>query len=268
MLRTARCFLILATAGTLAPAHPGTEVAINDLTEIINTSPASAELHVRRALCYVEHTRWEEALADLNRAETIAPRLSELPLAWAEYHLARRDYRAAIGTLSPILQRQPDDPAARLLRARAFVLNDNSSAALVDFRAALAAIPEPKPELWLEANALISEPAAALADLNAGITRLGPAPGLVERALTLELSLHRTDAALARLAGLAATAERPELFLKRRGDLLTSLSRRTEARAAYAAALTALGRLPDWLRAGEPTRLLTAQLTALITPSS
>ncbi len=264
VLFLAACFALL----TPARAHPGTDIAITDLSALIATAPASADLHLRRALCYVEHARWSEADADLALAAKLEPAHPDLPLAHAEFHLARHDYPTAIRTLDPVLQAQPRNPAARILRARAFALNNNSRAALADFRAALAALPEPKPELWLEANALIADPAAALADLDAGIARIGPAPALVERALTIELSLHRADAPLARLAQLAATAERPELFLKRRGDLLASLGRTAEAHAAYTAALASLGRLPDWLRTSEPTRLLTAQLTALVTRSS
>lgn len=272
MPRSTRSILLLFAAGfallTFARAHPGTEVAIADLTALIATAPASADLHLRRALCYVEHERWPEADADLALAAKLEPTHAGLPLAHAEYQLARRDYPAAIRTLDPVLKSQPNAPAPLILRARAFALNNNAPAAFADFRIALAALPEPKPELWLEANALIADPVVALADLEIGIARIGPAPALVERALTLELTLHRSDAALARLTQLAATAERPELFLKRRGDLLASLGRPAEARAAYTAALAALARLPDWLRASEPTRLLTAQLSALVTPSS
>jgi tetratricopeptide (TPR) repeat protein len=264
--------LLLATAilfaALSARAHPGTDVAIADLTALIAAAPASAELHVRRALCYIEHACWSEAETDLTLAAELDPTHSGLPLARAEYHLARHEFLAAIRTLDPVLQAQPRDPAARILRARAFALSRDHRSALADFRVALANLPEPKPELWLEANSLIATPADALADLDVGIARLGAVPALVERALAFELQLHRNDAALARLAQLAATAERPELFLKRCGDLLTSLGRLTEARAAYADALTALNRLPEWLRASEPTKLLAAQLSALMSPST
>ncbi len=266
-LRSLLFVIAILFAALPTRAHPGTDVAIADLTALIAAAPAGAELHVRRALCYVEHARWSDAESDLALATLIEPTHPDIPLARAEYHLARREFPAAIRALDPSLQARPDDPAARILRGRAFALGHDTRSALADFRVALAHLPEPKPELWLEANALISAPAAALADLDVGIARLGPAPALVERALALELRLHRHDAALNRLARLAATAERPELFLKRRGDLLVSLGRTAEARAAYAAALAALDRLPGWLRASEPTRVLAAQLTALVAPS-
>ena len=74
------------------------------------------------------------------------------------------------------------------------------------------------------------------------------------------MQLGRPDAALARLGRLAAAAERPKIFLKRRGDRLVSLGSAAEARAAYTEALAAVGRLPAWIRNDEPTRLLIAQL--------
>ena len=268
MHRTALRLVLLALFSAVARAHPGTEVAIEDLTELIRAAPATAELHVRRALCYVEHARWAEAQADLDRAAAITPRLPDLALARAEYHAARGEFAAAISALEPAVRERPKDPALLTVRARALAALGRRVEAAADFRCALAALPEPKPELWLEANRVIADPAAALADLDLGIRRLGPAPGLVERALELELALHRTDAALARLARLALTAERPEFFLKRQGDILRASGRATEARTAYGAALAAIGRLPDWLRASESTQALLAQLSVLINAST
>ncbi len=179
------------------------------------------------------------------------------------FHLARGDGPAAIRALDPLFRGSPGDPATLVLSARTKRLAGETPAALIDFTAALAGLREPKPELWLEANALHNNHAAALADIELALTRIGPAPTLVARALDLDLQLRRPDAALSRLGRLAATAERPEIFLKRRGDLLISLGRAGEARAAYAEALAAVGRLPAWIRTDEPTRLFIAQLTAL-----
>jgi|GEM_PF-2783990 len=257
---------VLASSCTLL-AHPGTDVAIIDLTALIASTPNSADLYVRRASCYVEHQRWSEAAADLAQAEIIAPQHPDLALARAEYFLARDDPVASISALESHIASRPLDPAARVIRARAYARNRDARSALADFQIALLHIPEPKPELWLEANALIAEPIAALLDLEAAIERLGPAPALEERALNLELQLKRTDAAVQRLILLSARAERPETYHQRRGDILTQAKRPAEARRAYADALASIARLPDWLRTSEPTQNLIAQLTALATSS-
>ena len=265
--------LLVASATWLAAncaallAHPGTDVAINDLSALIASAPDSADLYLRRASCYVDHQRWSEASADLTHAGTIAPEHPDLALARAEYFLARDEPLASISALGSHIASRPDDPAARVIRARAYARNGDPRAALTDFQIALLNIPEPKPELWLEANALIAEPAAALLDLETGIARLGPAPALEERALNLELQLKLTDAAVQRLILLSTHAERPETYHQRRGDILTQAKRPAEARRAYAEALAAIARLPDWLRTSEPTQNLTTQLTALATSS-
>lgn len=269
-----RCPRLFATFSGLlaiaccAAAHPGTEVAITDLTALIDSAPGSAELHLRRAACFVEHQRWSEAAADLDRAAQLEPMHRGLALARAEFFLARHEPTAAIRVLDPLLTQNPHVSAARILRARARALAGDAVGARADFQDALTHLSEPKPELWLEANALITPIAAALDDLDRGITRLGPVPALIDRALGLEIQLGRTGAAAARLTTLAATAERPELYHKRRGDLLAAAGRADEARTAYADALAAITRLPEWLRVSAATRDLATLLTNLTTPSS
>ena len=250
-----------------AAAHPGTDVAINDLTALIDSAPSSAELHLRRAACFVEHQRWSEAAADLERAVSLEPAHPGLPVARATFFLARGESTAAIATLDAALARTPHAPDARILRARARVLTRDFTGARADFQDALAHLPEAKPELWLEANTLITPSAEALVDLDRGMARLGPVPALVDRALALEIQLGRTQAAAARLVALAATAERPELHHKRRGDLLASAGHAAEARDAYADALAAITRLPEWLRASAATRDLATLLTKLTAQS-
>jgi len=97
-----------------AAAHPGTEVAIIDLTALISAAPGSAELHLRRAACFVEHQRWREAAADLDRAASLEPSHAGLALAGAEFF-------SPAGILP-----QPSDPSihcsrkTRMIPRRAF----------------------------------------------------------------------------------------------------------------------------------------------------
>lgn len=262
-------WLLTATAWLVVShglvAHTGTEVVIVHLTALINSSPESPDLLLRRATCYVEHQRWPEAAADIDHAAKLSPAHPDLALARAEYFLARDEPLASIHALAAHLISHPSDPAARILRARARARSGDTLGAQSDFQLALRNLPKPKPELWLECNAFITEPAAALADLETGLTRLGPVPALEERALQLELQLGRIESALQRLTRLAAHAERPETYHRRRGDILFQANRLSEARRAYADALAAIDRLPDWLRRSEPTQQLIAQLTPLAT---
>jgi predicted Zn-dependent protease len=261
-LVTASAWLVL---GHALMAHPGTDVAIIDLSTLISSSPDSAELRLRRATCYIEHQRWSEAAADIDHAARLSPDHPDLALARAEYFLASNEPLESIKALTTHLVSHPADPAARILRARARARSGDLVGAQSDFQLALRHLPEPKPELWLEANALITDSASALADLETGLTRLGPVPALEERALKLEIQLGRTESALQRLTRLATQAERPETYHRRRGDILVQANRLPEARRAYAEALAAIDRLPDWLRQSEPTQQLIVQLTPLAT---
>ncbi|MEI8089812.1 MAG: tetratricopeptide repeat protein [Opitutaceae bacterium] len=268
-MRALHCWFMLA-AGSLVlsralMAHPGTDVAIIDLTALISSSPDSAELRLRRATCYVEHQSWPEAAADIDYAARLSPDHPDLALARAEYFLARNEPIAAIQALASHLISHPADPAGHILRARARTLSGDNLGAQNDFELALRYLTEPKPELWLEANALITDPIAALAHLEIGLSRLGPVPALEERALKLELQLGRSESAIQRLARLAAHSERPETYHRRRGDILVQANKLPEARRAYADALAAIERLPDWLRRSESTQQLIAQITALVT---
>ena len=100
------------------------------------------------------------------------------------------------------------------------------------------------------------------------MTRIGPAYTLQSRALELEEAHGFTDAALARLKSIAAQSERKEMWLKRRGDLLTRAGRAGEARAAYAEALVAIAKLPSWLRESAATAELVAELARLAPTNS
>ena len=103
----------------------------------------------------------------------------------------------------------------------------------------------------------------AIRSLDEGIARIGSVVTLHLRALALEESLGRIDAAAARLEQLAAESERRESWLKRRGDLFARAGRAVEARAAYSAALAAIDSLPEWLRAAADTQKLATELTRL-----
>ena len=84
----------------------------------------------------------------------------------------------------------------------------------------------------------------AIAALDAGIARLGEASALIEEAAAIEESLQRWDAALARVARLAASAPNPARWLARRGDLAEKAGRAADAAESRRAALAALDALP------------------------
>lgn len=250
-------------------AHPEIDDALARLNPLLAASPNDATLYLARGELYAKHADWPLAEANFLRAAELSPRLPGLDLARGALALATGQLADARAFLDRALSATPDDPTALILRARTLAQLRLPTAALADYAAAFQLLPTLPPELVLERAALYASPADALRSLDEAIARTGPVPALHSRALELELSLGRIDAALARLALLTSTSERRELFHKRRGDILAAAGRPAEARAAYIAALAAISALPAWLAKSPDTARLSTELTRLAaTPPS
>lgn len=262
-----RVFAAAALASATLSAHPEIEAGLARLNAEIAERPADAELYLQRGELYAKHEDWISAEANYLRAAEIAPRHPRLALARGELELAAGRPSAARALLDEALARDPRDAAAHVLRGRAHRALGSDGAAITDFDSALSLLASPPPELFLERASLLP-PAAAIRSLDEGVARLGQVVTLHLRALALEESLGRIDEAAARLGRLAAESERPETWLKRRGDLFARAGRGREARAAYAAAIAAIEKLPDWLRASPDTAHLASELARLTAPSS
>jgi predicted Zn-dependent protease len=255
--------LAVAFAAIRMAAHPETAEARAELDKLITEFPKEAELYVRRAALRVEHEEWTFAETDLRRAQTLEPRSPRVIRGLGALNLARGWFPAAKKYFDTALDLEPRNAETLVLRARANAALGETEAAEADYVAALRLLTSPSPDLYLARAALPVAPARALAAIDEGLARIGPAAPLLERALALELTLGRTDAALQRLDALAATAERKETFLKRRGDILTGAGRAGEARAAYEAALVAIAALPEWLQESPATAQLRTELRRL-----
>jgi len=256
-----RAFVLAAALMPAAlRAHPEIEAALARLNTALAAHPADATLYLERGNLYAKHADALAAEANYLRAAELTPNLPGLARARGALALAARSFREALLHLDRALALDPRDAEACIHRARASVALDLRPAARADLDRALALLPQPGPELFLERAALAPSPAEALRVLDTALARLGPIHILQLRALALEEAAGLTDAALARLAALTAQSERKEIWLKRRGDLLTRAGRAAEARAAYAAARAEIEALPEWLRASPDTHQLLSQL--------
>jgi tetratricopeptide (TPR) repeat protein len=264
IMRASVVFLFLA-AITAARAHPELEAELNRVNALIAALPDEPGFYIDRGDIYASHQDWMPAEANYLRAAelfggTTSPRLDR---ARAAVEVATGRPAAAREKLDRVLQAAPRDAEALLLRVRALAALKADAAALVDMNLALTLVATPTPELYLERAALIADPVAAIRSLDEGIARVGAAPALQLRALALEETSSRIDAALARIDRITDASERKETWLKRRGDLLARAGRKPEARAAYAAALAAIAALPSWLRDSPDLAHLAAELTRL-----
>ncbi|HUR56366.1 MAG TPA: tetratricopeptide repeat protein [Opitutaceae bacterium] len=259
---------MIAAAALPLRAHQEIEDALARLNAAITAAPDDAELYLTRGELYAQHEEFLTAEANYLRAAELSPRLPRLALAQGRLALAQQHLTEARSHLDRALALDPRDAEALIVRARAHFAGGDRGRAIADYTAALALLPQPRPELFLERAAYFPAPADALRSLDEGIARLGPVHTLQRRALALEESLGRIEAALARIDEMMAQTERRETWLKHRGDVLARAGRHAEARAAYALAMAEIAALPDWLRDSPATQQLATELARLGSPAS
>lgn len=240
----------IALCGTLPPrilAHGPIHEQIETVTREIQKRPGDAELYLKRGELHRLHRDWDAALGDYERAARLDPVLSLARPYRGRMLLEANRPEAAKLDLDRFLLERPDDAEALLARARAQAQLGAAKAAATDFKRAIALLPNPGPEPYVElAQALRGAGLAdeALRGLDEGIARLGSIVTLELLAIDLELDLRRYDAALARLDRIAVQSARQETWLARRGEILQRAGRTQEATEAFAAALRAIEALP------------------------
>ncbi|HKC25956.1 MAG TPA: tetratricopeptide repeat protein, partial [Thermoanaerobaculia bacterium] len=260
----AACLALLLAAPVLY-AHGDVHDQIAALTLRLRAEPRNAELLLKRGELHRVHGDVEAALADFRAASAIDPSLEAVDLCAARALLEGKRPTEAAARIERVLARRPGDPEALLIRARAAAALGETERAAQLYPRALDVAPRPDPDLYVEtARALeaAGKGVDALATLERGLARLGAAPSLELAALELELSLARTDAALARLDRLASSSPRPERWLLRRAEILERGGRRAEARAAFGEALRAIEALPLRIRGTRAAAALEASIRA------
>jgi tetratricopeptide (TPR) repeat protein len=243
---------------TTVLAHGDFHVRVAALSTRIEEQP-TADHYLERSRLYRGHGDLAAALADLERAERLDPTRADLGLHRGRLALAAGRPEEAGVPLERVLAETPDHPEANLALARALADLGRSREAATHYGHAIRAAPVPIPAHYLErADALLAagEPGAALSGLDEGLARLGPVAALANRAIEIELAQGRVDAALVRLDRLASLASRQETWLARRAEILEAAGRCAEARAAYAAVLAEVERLPPRRRATPAMRHL------------
>lgn len=261
-MRSAALLLAVVIGVAALQAHPEIAEALERLNVQIKAAPADADLYLERGDLYARHEEWVPAEANFLTAAELAPRHPGVARSRAALALATGQPREARSLLDIAVAGLPRDPLARLLRARTLAALGERAAAVADLDAVLTLVTAPSPDLFLQKAALL-EPVEALRSLEEGIARIGPVVVLHLRAAALEESLGRIDDAARRLDHLATSSERPELWLRRKGDLFTRAARPADAQAAYAAALAATATLPDWLRNSPETVTFVRELSSL-----
>ncbi len=241
--------MLVALAPDRAEAHADLILQIDSVTAEIAKDPANPELYLKRGALRREHSEFDLAFADYNKAEAIAPGLPQLDVLRGKLFSDWGWPLSARACLDRYLLAHPKHFDALVLRARVLNRLALNRASVTDYDLALTVSPNPGPDLYVErAQVLMTMEGAewteALRGLDDGLQRLGPLVTLELFAIDAELKLKNHDGALARVDKVTERSPRKETWLARRGEILLQAGRQAEARKAYEAAHAALQTLP------------------------
>ena len=271
---TIRLFAALILLATVVSAHDGLHEQIAEVTARIKRAPRDATLYLKRGELYRLHQNWRRAEADYNRAASLQPALAVVDLARGKMLFEAGRPESARVPLDRLLLKQPQDMEALVTRARVLVKLGRRTEAAKDFTTAISLTSIPQPELYIERARSLADDSSrntsnsieALRGIDEGLTKLGPLVTLQLYAVELELRLKNHDAALDRLATIAAQSPRKETYLARRGEILLLAGRKAEAHEAFVSALAAIESLPMHSRRTRAVVDLEARLRTALAP--
>lgn len=239
---------LVVLAASVSSGHEGIDATVQEVDALIGHGMESADLYLRRGELHRLAGRTGEALADYARARALDPSLSLLDLCQAAAEREAGEADCALNSVDRFLMCEPRSLSGLCLRASLLAALGRASEAVAAYdRAIDLCLPpnDPEPDWYLERARLDASLGGdgvdrALAGVEAGLGRLGPAIALELCALDLEVEHGRTEAALARLGRVMERTPRREAWLSRRGALLERAGRIAEARIAFEQARDAL----------------------------
>jgi tetratricopeptide (TPR) repeat protein len=241
------------------PVHEDLLDQIARLTRQIERQPDRAALYFRRGELHRIHEDWASARADLERARALDPELAAVDLSIGRVLNGAGEFRRAREALDRFLSRRPDHAEGLIERARARAKLGEPAGAVEDYTKAIALMEEPWAANYIERSEILRSAGRldeAIRGLEEGLRRIGPAVPILLALLDLELEAGRVDAALGRVDAVAASSDRKDLWLVRRGEILARAGRTREAAEAYAAAVASIEALPAARRRTAFTREL------------
>ncbi len=238
----ALALLLLASA---ASAHGAVHERIDAATRALGERPDDAALLLERGALHVLDENWTQAKLDFEEARGLDPALPGIDLRLATALLQLGEAARVVELLDQVLEREPHNADAHLVRARAHVELDQAPLASADFSRVIELSTTPIPRTYRErASAIASQGPAyvdeAVRSLREGMTRLGPAVTLVEMAIALEVGRGGHDVALALVQLLPEALRLTPMWRVRRAEILAEAGRAAEADEGYRGALEAI----------------------------
>jgi tetratricopeptide (TPR) repeat protein len=221
----------------LLVAHPGAPLELRELDAAIATRPAEAKLYVERSRFLRTIGRFDEALADLDRARGLG---ADVDLEEARVHDLRGDHRQVDRAASAAIARRPS-AGAYFLRARAREVLGRNALAAADLRSAIehgGAI-----EVELALGRLLRR----MGDLDgaARALRSTGAAVIARERIEVEAARGRTDEAIAVLEPMLSKARVKTDWLLLRADLHERKGLRDRAREDRRRAIVEAERLVE-----------------------
>jgi tetratricopeptide (TPR) repeat protein len=269
--RMKRTFLYIAffcaglLTATLGFAHGDIHQQIEDLTSQLDPGRPSVEKLLQRAELWRLDGDYLSALADCASAAKADPANAQIHLERAKIFSDEKRFNKAVQALNIVLEKYPHQAEALLLRARAWKELGNSCKAQLDYAAAIEAASSPQPDTYLEFARLLQSSGqgeAAIRLLDQGTQKLGGAIVFDLLAIDLQVESNDFDAALTRLDKLIAYSPRKEKWLLKRGQILESARRKTEALETYKSAALALAALPGNFQISESSQQLLTDINS------
>lgn len=262
-----RTFLLAAgflAVAASAMAHGFLHERIVEAGAEIAKAP-TAEAYSRRAELERLHGDFEAALKDYDEAARRAPERRDIDLGRARLYETAGQWDKALASADRFLATTPGHGSALATKARALAALGHHAEAAEVFREAIAHHEQPDPDLYVERaralEAMGSNGAArAVASLDDGMERLGPAVSLALEAIRIETAAGQFDAALVRIDAQMVGSPRREVWLDRKADVLLAAGRPLEARKACETAVEEIGKLPQRLRASTSTQSVLTRL--------
>ncbi|HEX2749518.1 MAG TPA: tetratricopeptide repeat protein [Verrucomicrobiales bacterium] len=248
-IRLTICGTVFFTAE--AKAHGDLSERIGELKAAAEKSPGDGSLRLQLAEILYQNGNYGESLTALAALDRLAPGKFPTDKLRGLTLLALQRPAEAREALERFLNRFPGDPPALLYRARALAGAGLAKDAVAAYREALKSATAPEPDLFQEVAAALSASGGAeeaLSVLERGLKVLGNIPSLAQRALEMEVSLKRFDAALARVESLRSISARPEPWMAKHAGILTAAGRIEDARKEWKQLIAHLDSLPDAVR--------------------
>jgi tetratricopeptide (TPR) repeat protein len=95
-------------------------LAEEDFRRVIVLDPKSGAAHINLGVVYMREKRWDDALAELHKAESLSPNEAGIQLNIGLVYYRKSDFVSAIGPFSTALRQTPDSEQARYLLGLCF----------------------------------------------------------------------------------------------------------------------------------------------------